>query len=348
MKVFNYEPLLTVDDRESVISCIESGIASSSHILSFEKALASYFNSEVVCCSSGTSALHIALLSLGVGPGHEVICPALSFSATWNSIIYTGASPIFCDVDPLTWCIDESKINDLITEKTKAIMSVDLYGNLCNYDKIKEICKENNLYLICDSAESLGSLYRNKPAASYGDISCISFNINKIITCNGGGAIIVNNKLIDAASARRLINQNKKDGPDYEYHGVGYNYRMSSFSAALGYSQFLRFREILEKKKLIHKLYFDNLKNDVKFQKKQTNSDLNYWMSVIQLGNKATRERVHDLLRKELVETKYIFSPAIKTDNSFRLYETCLSLPSGLNLKEAQINKICNLVKAAL
>ena len=348
-KIFNYEPHIMVDDLKSIQHCMEDGIASPVYINKLERNLSEFLNTEVVACFSGTSALHISLLACNIGPGDEVICPALTFAATWNSIIYTGATPIFCDVDPSTWCIDTSKIEELITDDTKAIMSVDLYGNPSDYDTIQDICDRHNLYFINDAAESFGSDYKNKPCAAYSDISGISFNLNKIITGNGGGAIVVNNDKLDVSNIRNLINQNKIPGPKYEYYGVGFNYRMSSFSAAILLSQLERFNDILDIKKRMRDYYEENLDSSIIFQAADSNaSSLNYWMNVVKFNSVKQKNKVRESLALKDIECKNIFSPGECLAYSKNISEHCLALPSGLALSESQLKKITNIINDEL
>ena len=181
-----------ITDKNTIVDYIESGIASPKYITLFESKLSEYIGKPVITCNSGTSALHLSLLSLGIGEGDEVICPAMSFAATWNVIRYVNATPVFVDIDKDTWNIDVNEVKKHITNKTKAIISVDLYGNPCDYNSLQELCGDD-IALISDSAQSLGAHYKGKLIGNYGDVSCLSFNVNKIITAGGGGAIVINN-----------------------------------------------------------------------------------------------------------------------------------------------------------
>ena len=289
-------------------------------------------------------------------PGDEVICPDLTFASSWNVIEYVGAKPVFVDVDPETWCLDPVCLKNSINGKTKAVITVDLYGNSCDYSSIRKICKESNLFLIQDAAESLGSMYDNKNILSQGDISCTSFNLNKIITGSGGGAIFSkNNDLIK--SAIHKINQCKV-GNGYDYSDVGYNYRINALSAILVKSQLLRIDDILSAKETItntYKAYLENNSN-IKFQKKTEYSKHNNWLNVVKFISNSMRDEVHKRLTSHGFETKLPFTNAtcvkwIKKSYDYKenkisknLSQTLLALPSSINLDVEKIEKISKLI----
>ena len=247
--IFNYEPLVSNLDISSVVECINLGIANPSNNISVEKFLSQKFKIPCALTSSGTAALHISLLVLGIGPGDEVLCSDLTFSSTWNVIEYVGATPVFVDVKKDTWCMDPDDLASKITNKSRAVITVDLFGNSCDYDKIRNICNNFKLNIIQDAAESLGSRYKNEEIFKMGDISCTSFNLNKIITSCGGGAIF-SSITEDIEKSKNLINQNKISNK-YDYHGIGFNYRMGSINSALLLSQAKRLDEILKRKEEI-------------------------------------------------------------------------------------------------
>ena len=359
MKFFNYEPVVTQTDRFYIEECIKAGVATSTYVGLFEKKIEEYLNSSSILCASGTSALHIALISLGLEEGDEVICPSVSFAATWNAIRYVRATPVFVDIEPDKWCIDVSKIEEKINHKTRAIICVDLYGNPCDYISLQEICRENNLLLVCDAAQSFGSTYNNKPIGTFGDISCFSFNLNKIITSLGGGAITLNNNKFNKERINLLINQNKK-GTEYDFYGIGYNYRINSINASVGYSQLLRISEILKKKQQILEWYKEELSHLVKFQKIQEKSTSNNWLIVVKFKNAEAKKNILEALRNKSIEAKGVYKPApeikwiidagyaTKCNNASDFYKTTLSLPSGLALKREDIKLICKEIKRCL
>jgi len=267
--IFNYEPCLTKADAIAASAAISNGIANPKIIAKLERSLSEFFNSPAITCSSGTSALHLSLLAAKVKTGDEVICPAITFAASWNVVKYVGAEPVFADIDQKTWCIDTKKIEKHITKRTKAIICVDLYGNPCDYSELFKICKKHNLILISDSAAGLGSRYEDKHLGSIADFNCISMNLNKIITANGGGIVCLGKNFQDKESKiRHLLNQSStfsnKDG--YDYSDLGFNYRFNSINASIAVSQFKRLSSILQKKSKINSLYKQRLSQYCKFQ----------------------------------------------------------------------------------
>ena len=359
MKIFNYEPYITQEDKDTINNCIEIGIANNHYLNVFENSLKSFFNSEVVCCSSGTSALHLALLAFGIGPGDDVICPVISFAATWNTIRYVNANPVFVDIDENTWCIDTDLIESRITEKTKAIICVDLYGNPCNYDKLIKICENNSLILICDSAQAFGSKYKNKLVGTFGDVSCFSFNLNKILTTMGGGAVVLHKNFDKKYFIRSLLNQNKK-GSEYDYAGVGYNYRLNSINASVGVSQLSRFKNILQKKQNIFSWYVNELQNYVSFQKINETCVSNNWFVIVKFKSISEKNNVKKTLISNAIEAKNVYIPATELNwikntnfysycpNAINFYETSLSLPAGIKLTYDDIKKVCDLIKQTI
>jgi dTDP-4-amino-4,6-dideoxygalactose transaminase len=356
--LFNYEPQITEDDIEAVSQCMREGIAVPSHIEKCEKLFEEQFDLNALLCSSGTSALHVALLMAGIKKGDEVICPSLTFAASWNVIEYCGAIPVFVDIDPFSWCMSIEDVQKKISKKTKAILAVDLFGVPCNYEELKIISEKNNITLIQDGAESLGSLYEARSVLAQGDISISSFNLNKIITSCGGGALICRDKKM-IASAKKLINQNKK-GSSYDYYGPGYNYRMGAINAALLSSQIKRFPAVLKRKRLIHTAYINSLSSlDLKFQIPHPRSWVNGWIMAVKFSSKKQRNKVHENLFKNEIESKTIFKPACNvkwlkekynlksTKNAKNLYETALILPSSASLSNKEIERVCDVVRGS-
>jgi len=358
-KIFNYEPDIKKEDIEKVVNCLELGIANPIHISNLETSLEERFKINSTTCSSGTAALHLSLVALGVGPGDEVICPNYTFAATWNVIAYVGATPVFADICDTTWCIDPDSIERKITNKTKAILTVDLFGNPCDYEKIKKICEKNRIYLIQDCAESLGSNFQNKSVLRAGDVSCTSFNLNKVITSAGGGLVASENDSL-LRIIKNLKNQNKKQN-EYDYHGMGFNYRMSSINAALLDSQLNRFEEILNRKSKIDKIYRDRLTSDViSFQEITSDSSSNNWVTVIELKTPAIRNHIQNYLIKNGVEVKRTFKPATSIgwiqdryeltlgNIASRVYERSLILPSSPKLSDFDVGFICDMTEKVL
>jgi perosamine synthetase len=357
--IFNYEPDITEEEFDSLRRCISEGIANPAHIENAQDRLGKIYGRDCLLTSSGTAAIHLSLLSLGIGPEDEVICPDLTFAATWNAIKYVGAKPVFADIDYDTWCIDYSNIESKINKKTRAIITVDLFGNPCNYDKIKNISQKHGLHVIQDAAESLGAKYNDRPVFQQGDISCTSFNLNKIVTSCGGGAIFSEDRKI-IETCRTLCNQSKK-GPGYDYFNVGYNYRMGSINASILMSQISRIEKILERKKEIKLTYQDLLAGqEISYQKVEHRSVSNDWVVVAKFLDKTARDKIHKNLIENNIESKLIFKPASSVEwtqreyklspmkVSSKIFDTTLILPSSTKISQKQIEKVCKIIKRAI
>lgn len=251
------EPDLGKSEKIHLNKAFDSGWISSTgeYVDKFQTEWAQLFESKYcLAVSSGTTALHLALLALNIGPGDEVIVPTLTFIATANAVSYTGAKPVFSDVNSETWCIDTSHIAKLLSKYTKAIICVDLYGNPCNLIELKKFCEENSLHLISDAAESPFAEINGKKCASIADITTFSFYGNKIISSGEGGAIITNNK--DFFLKMKLLRDQGMDpNVRYYFQEIGYNYRITNLQAALLVAQTNRHSEILKKRTHVFTMY---------------------------------------------------------------------------------------------
>ncbi len=361
-QIFNYEPHLTSLDKKAAQKSLLAGIANPSFINNFESYVSSFLDRPVISCNSGTSALHLSLLAMEIQPGDEIICPSTTFAASWNVIKYLNACPVFVDIDKHTWCIDTNAIEQKITKKTKAIISVDLHGNPCDYKSLHKICNKYNINLISDPAGAVGAYYNGNPLGCLADITCLSMNLNKIITSNGGGIISLGeNFKCKEEKIRQLLNQSfissKKEG--YDYSDVGFNYRFNAVSAGIAMSQFERLPDILQKKKEINSIYQDNLSEKCSFQEPTENSLPNNWMNTVVFNTKSDRNKVHQHLRHNLIESRLTYKPVNeiqwlkekikeKFKNSKYLYDRALSLPSGITLNKKHIDFICKQVIIAL
>ena len=229
-------PIIGDEEIEEVVKVLKSGfIAQGPKVAEFEEKFAKFVSAKyAIATSSGTAALHVALLACGIGEGDEVITTPFSFAATGNSILFTGAKPVFVDIDPHTFNIDPEKIEEVITDKTKAIMPVQLYGQSAEMDKISQIAKKHNLYVIEDAAQAHGSIYKDEKVGSMGDMACFSFYPTKNMTTSEGGMITTNDKeLTEKAKMLRAHGESKR----YEHSLLGYNFRMTDISAAIGIAQ---------------------------------------------------------------------------------------------------------------
>ena len=229
-----------------------------------------------------TSAIHLALLSIGVGPGDEVIIPDVTWVASAAPIVYTGATPVFCDIDENNWCIDPESFENAITDKTKAVMIVDLYGNMPEMDHVVSIARKYNIIVIEDAAEGLGAKYKNKPAGSFGDISVFSFNATKITVAGQGGVFATNNEQF-YERAKRLYHHGMAkytDETTFWSLEVGYNYQWTNIQAALALAQIRRLDELVGQRRTIFAWYQNHLQNidGIQLNSEAENVCNTYWV----------------------------------------------------------------------
>jgi len=356
MKYPIYKPIIFPNTKKYVIDCLDTTWISSkgSYIEKFESGFADYLNiNHATSVSNGTTALHMCLCALGIGEGDEVVVPSFTYIASVNAIKYVGAEPVFVDSDESTWNLDVSSLDGLITEKTKAIMAVHLYGNPCDMSSLRKLCNDRGLFLIEDVAEALGSTYDGKFLGTFGDVASFSFFGNKTITTGEGGMVVSNNKeTIDKVAS--LKNQGASD-KKYWYEEIGYNYRMTNICAAIGLSQVEQIESILKRKKDLANLYHEELKDcPLEFQKIQTNGVSSYWLISILVEGKEIRDDLYNFLNKSGVETRPLFYPAhtmpmFNANGSFpvaqNLSNTGLNLPSFPDLSNDDVAKISGYIK---
>jgi perosamine synthetase len=361
------EPFLDGNELAYVTEAVSTGWISSSgtYLQKFEKALADYCGVRFgVGVCNGTVALHLALVSLGIGKDDEVIIPDFTMIASAFAVCYIGAKPVFVDADKETWNIDVSKIEEKITSKTKAIMPVHIFGNMCNMDKIISIAKKYNLFILEDAAEAHGSEYKGKKSGSFSDIAAFSFYANKNITTGEGGMVITNNEELykKAKYFKNLCFQ--LDGPrNYLHDNIGFNYRMSNLHAAIGLAQTEKadyYRSLRIKNNQLYKKYLADCEG-ISFQKDEEHSLNCNWMNAILINPEIygkTRDELIVFLKENGIETRLVFKGMNKqkalaqygcdcnadypvtdwlSDNGFYL-------PSGSGLTEQDIEMICELV----
>jgi perosamine synthetase len=260
--------------------------------------------------SNGTVALHTALLALGIGQGDEVIVPSFTYIASVNAIHYTGAMPVFVDSEIEFWQMNPEDVKQKITSKTKAVMAVHLYGHTCEMSELVELCKQNNIYLIEDTAEAFGSKYKGRFAGTFGDISTFSFFGNKTITTGEGGMVSTNSKeLYDLVM--RLKGQGLAAGKEYVHDIIGYNYRMTNICAAIGCAQLKNATDIITKKRKIANWYNNQL-NDLPLQlHKEESKDAyhTYWMYTVMVDDMEKRDTLRTFLKDKGIETRPAFHP---------------------------------------
>ena len=269
--------------------------------------------------SSGTAALHLALLLIGIKQGDEVLCSTFTFSASANPITYCGASPVFIDSNETTWNIDPILLEEELRACQKkgklprALVVVDLYGQCADYDPILKICAEYSVPVIADAAEALGATYKGKYAGSFGHMGVFSFNGNKIITTSGGGMLVSSNKeFID--KARFLATQARDPAPYYQHSHIGYNYRLSNILAAMGRGQLENLDKKIVRRKEINKFYRESLSDipGIDFMPIASYGEPNYWLTCIivdPLKLKVTNEDIRIVLEKENIESRPLWKP---------------------------------------
>jgi dTDP-4-amino-4,6-dideoxygalactose transaminase len=330
-------------------------------ITDFENELADYAGMKhCAVLSSGTAAIHLALIILGVERGDEVICSSFTFAGSCNPIVYQGATPVFVDSEAMTWNMDpdllEEAIQDRIKKtgkKPKAIILVHLYGMPAQMDRIMAICRQHEIPLIEDAAEALGSSYQGKKAGSFGDLSIFSFNGNKIITTSGGGALLSNREDY-IKKARFLATQARDEAPHYEHSQVGFNYRLSSISSGIGRGQLMVLADRVEKRRANFDYYRHALKDmpSIQFLVEPEGHFSNRWLTTILVNDPEkpdfNRERIRLKLEAENIESRPLWKPmhlqpvfrdcpAYINGISGKLFEHGLCLPSGTDLSEAEI-----------
>jgi perosamine synthetase len=254
--IYVSEPRLDGNELAYLADCIRSGWISSrgDYVRRFEDAVAAWCAVEHgVATSSGAGALHLALLALEIGPGDEVILPALSYVASAHAVTYTGAHPVFVDVDPCTWNLDLNQVESAITPQTKAVMAVHLYGHPVEMASLGSIAEKYGLWMIEDACQAHGAEYRGRRVGGIGHVGCFSFYANKLITTGEGGMLVTDcDALAERARLRR--NQGCRDG-DYWHLQIGFNYRMSSLQAAVGLAQLERVAQFLKTRRVVAQLY---------------------------------------------------------------------------------------------
>lgn len=293
---------------------LSTWISSSGHYIDeFEKNFSQYIGTEFgVSTSNGTTALHLALLALGVGKGDEVIIPDLTFAATINAVLHANAIPVIVDVEKDSWCIDPIEIDKAITPKTKAIIPVHLYGQPCDMEKIMSIAIKHGLYVIEDCAEAHGAEVNNQKVGSFGDIACFSFFGNKIITTGEGGMCMTNSKELNE-NMRQLRDHGMSVTKRYWHDVIGYNYRMTNIQAAIGCAQLERIDVILEQRKEIEQKYIDIFKNFsyIKVQSLIKNRKKVPWLVSV-LVNEYDVEYIIKTFQSNKIDVRNFFYPLSK------------------------------------
>jgi dTDP-4-amino-4,6-dideoxygalactose transaminase len=319
--------------------------------------------------SSGTAALHLALLLAGVGPGHEVVVPTLTFVATANAAVMAGARPVFVDSDPETWQIDPSLVVELLDRRAAegrlpaAVVTVDLYGQCADADPIAEACARHHVALVEDAAEALGARYRGRPAGSLAPAAVFSFNGNKVITTSGGGMLVSDDGDL-IAHARKLATQAREPAPHYEHTEAGFNYRLSNLLAALGRAQLHTLPARIAARRAIRARYVEALGDEpgVSFMPDAPYGEPINWLTVLRIDPARAgtdREQVRLALEAADIEARPAWKP-LHLQPLFagherwggqvaeEIFDHGLCLPSGSNLAAADQERVIELVRAQL
>ncbi len=333
----------------------------SKYLSEYESKFAEYVGCKyAIATSSCSGALHIALASLELKPGDEVIVPDITWVATANAVVWAGGVPVFADVHRDTWDLDASSVEKLITNKTRAIIPVHLYGNPCRMDDFIKLKKKYNLFLIEDAAPSVGAKYKDKRTGSFGDFAAFSFQGAKLTVTGEGGMLCTNDKALYERAYRKW-DQGRIPGT-FWIEELGFKYKMSNIQAALGLGQLERVGVMIEKKRRINAWYREHLLNVVGIDFWDENEDTKsiYWMSCISLNSKSniTREELFVKLREKGIDTRPVF-PSISQypywpksqsaqPNSVEIANNGINLPSGVTLTKSQVIYVCDQIKSIL
>lgn len=353
-----YQPSLTGNEKKYVDECLDtSWISSKGHFVTdFENAFSKYIGTKYatgVC--NGTVAIQVAIKALGITKDDEVICPTFTYIASANPITEVGAKVIFVDSLPDTWQMDPEDIEKKITNKTKAIMVVHLYGHPCDMDKIMKIAKEHNLYVIEDCAEAIGSEYKDKKVGSFGDVACFSFFGNKTITCGEGGMVLTNSDYLHARIFK-IKGQGLAKYREYWHDTLGFNYRMTNIQAAIGLAQFEQIDNFINKKRQIADWYKKYLKDlPVIVHDEVGHVKHTYWMNSILTETPDMRQELRDYMKEQGIETRPTFYPIHTMPIYSGKYEKHpvaedialrgINLPSYPALEEEDVKNICEVIR---
>lgn len=340
------------------------------NVIAFEKSLTNFIgaNKYVTALSSGTAAIHLALIQLGVSRGDEVICQSFTFAASANPIAYLGATPVFVDSENETWNMNPRFLEDAIKDriaktgkKPKAIIPVHLYGMPAKIDEILEIANRYEIPVLEDAAEALGSEYKGRKCGTFGEFACLSFNGNKIMTTSGGGALVSSTEE-ENKKTLFLATQARDEAPHYQHSQIGYNYRLSNVSAGIGRGQMVALNDFIARRREINTLY-RKLLSDVKgiafLENPSSDFNSNHWLTCVLIDPKIigfTREDLRLAMKKAKIETRPLWKPMhlqpVFADAPFygdgtseRLFDLGLCLPSGAGLTDDDIKKVVEVIK---
>ncbi|MFL1500467.1 DegT/DnrJ/EryC1/StrS family aminotransferase [Pseudomonas sp. O64] len=352
-----YQPFLGGREKEYVNQCLDSTWISSrgEFIPRFENEFARYIGAaHATTVSNGTVALHLAMAALGLGPGDEVIVPTLTYVASVNTIMQTGAKVVYAESRADTWNISVQDVRCRITPNTKAIMIVHLYGLACDMDELVALCREHNLLLIEDCAEAFGSLYKGRHIGTFGDVATFSFFGNKTITTGEGGMVVCKSRYLHERACH-LKSQGVSKTREYWHDELAFNYRMTNICAAIGLAQLERADEILALKRQVARWYHQALEGlPLRMHAEQSGTRHSYWMCSVLLDDPSRRQALRDQLKSQGIETRPLFAPAhtmphCKTNEDFPIAQDLsargMNLPSYPTLSREQVVHVADAIR---
>jgi perosamine synthetase len=355
-----FAPWLSENVRRYVLDCVDSGWISSlgEYVGRFEREFAAFCEARhAVATSNGTTALHLALVTLGIGPGDEVLVPDLTFVATANAVRYSGAMPVFVDADPITWTLDPADARRKVTARTRAIVPVHLYGHPADLDPLLELARTHDLRVVEDAAEAHGARYKGRRVGALGHVGVFSFYGNKIITTGEGGMVVTNDPALAERAA--FLRDHAMDPKRRYYHPeVGFNYRMTNIQAAIGCAQLEQAEPILARRKTIGAAYEAGLAGIPGLRRPPAEpwAESVYWMYsvLVEPGFGRDRDDVRDGLWARGVDSRPFFVPLhelppYRMDIPFpvatALGRTGINLPSGTGLTAEEIQTVCQALR---
>ncbi len=369
-RVYLSPPHMGPEERALLLEAFDSNWIAplGPHVDAFERELAAKVGAHhAAALSSGTAGLQLALRLLGVGPDDEVLTSTLTFAATANAITYVGARPVFLDVSPATWTLDPALLAAELDacaargKLPKAVVTVDLYGQCCDYDPIRAACARHDVPIVQDAAEALGATYQGRPAGTQGALGVFSFNGNKVITTSGGGMLVSDRKdWIDRA--RYLATQARQPALHYEHTEVGYNFRLSNLLAAIGRGQLRVLDERVAARRANNAFYREALADlpGIEFMPEASYGRSSCWLTCVLIDHErlgADRETIRQALEREDIESRPVWYPmhlqpvfkdcrAVGGEVATRLFERGLCLPSGSSLGEADRARVVQRIRS--
>ena len=357
------EPQIGEDERANLLDAFDSTWISSigKYITLFEDQFSAYCGKKYgVSTSNGTTALHLALTALGIGPGDEVIVPDITFAATVNSVLYVGATPVIVDIEEDSWCIDPYEVEHAITNKTKAIIPVHIYGQACDMMHIMQIAEKHHLFVVEDCAEAHGAEFAGKKVGSFGIISCFSFFGNKIITTGEGGMCLTNDEELNR-KMRVLRDHGMNKEFKYYHDCVGFNYRMTNLQAAIGVAQLADIENKIKWRRELELNYKAALAciPEIHFQKDDFDDRKKVcWLVTVFADNRQKRDDILKSMKNSNIDARpffvplsrmKIYSPYVKSNHiSNKMSEIGFNLPTSYQIHKNEINRVVKAISDGL